>query len=283
MRGLPLPSVGLNSADRGSLLHRALELVWDRLKSQQALLQLTADELQSLCRDVADYALNELSQWRGINIGARYRQLESTRLQQLLLAWLDVEKQREPFVVENIELGKTFRFARLKLQVRIDRIDRLQDGSLLIIDYKSGSCTINRWWGDRPDEPQLPLYSVLTESDSITESQGHTDCVGAIAFAQVRVDGCALKGVGAEQLTDAELKWCDRIVSDAGVQSWTSLKQRWQKVLSALAQDFIAGNSVVDPKQPPQTCQYCELAPVCRVNHQEVSDQPTQLSEVSND
>ncbi|MFA7555086.1 MAG: PD-(D/E)XK nuclease family protein [Spongiibacteraceae bacterium] len=254
--------IGLSPSDRGSLLHRALELLWKKLKTQQALLALSHDQQLTLCADVCHYALDEISQRRSAKLGPRFKALESLRLQRLLTAWLEVEKSRASFTVEHIESRQAFQFAQLQLETRIDRIDRMDDGSLIIIDYKTGKPSINYWWGDRPEEPQLPLYSMLAEN------QG--DKVGGIAFAQVRIDSCELKGIGSEDLSEPLVKWKDKIKSDAGVLDWAQLKQNWIRVLTDIANDFIAGKADVDPKNPNKICQYCRLSSVCRVNHQQV-------------
>ena len=269
LRSLPEAELGLNAADRGSLLHRALELLWEKLKSQQALLALDESEQQTLCADITAYCVTEFSQRKPSRLGARYQALENTRLQQLLRAWLDVERSRANFVVLSTEERKSFQFNTLKLQTRIDRIDRLDDGSLLIIDYKTGSSSISRWWGERPDEPQMPLYSLLVDNQQSDDGEEGAS-VGGITFAEVRIDGCMLKGVGAEALPEPAVQWQDKIKTAAGALDWPQLKQQWQRVLTALANDFVAGTAEVNPKQSPQTCQYCDLATVCRINHQPV-------------
>lgn len=301
LRELPEPELGLSARDRGSLVHRALELCWETLKNQQGLLQLDSSQQDKLVGEVAEYALAELSQRRSTRLGPRYHELEKQRLQRLLNDWLEVEKGRADFSVESLESRKVFLLGELELETRVDRIDRLADGSLLIIDYKTGKCSINQWWGERPDDPQLPLYSMLTEKpvlngeDSVnagdesesksvvkssvvknTEDQTSevqdlqsANNVGGIAFAQVTIDGSRIKGVGAEALSEPSVQWQDKVKTDAGVLDWPQLKQHWTRVLTSLAEDFIAGKAAVEPKNPPQTCQYCELSSVCRVHHQE--------------
>ncbi len=262
LRALPQPELGLNAADRGSILHRALELIWQKLKTQQALLELSSQALEQLCEDTSRYTLNEFSQRLANRLGERYKALEQQRLQPLLLAWLAVEKERANFVVAGTETKKTFHIKDLTLETRIDRVDTLDDGSAVIVDYKTGNTAISRWWGERPDEPQLPLYSMLAESSG--------DTVGGIAFAQIRADGCVIKGVGAEDSPEKTLQWKEKYKTDAGVMDWAQLKQHWEKVLAALAADFMAGKAGVDPKHPAQTCQYCDFSSACRINHKQV-------------
>src|SRR5712664_3798915 len=71
--------------------------------------------------------------------GPRWRQRERERMAGVLRKWLDIERQREPFEVEQLELGRqAARHAGLEFSVRIDRVDRLADGARVLIDYKTG-------------------------------------------------------------------------------------------------------------------------------------------------
>lgn len=47
--------------------------------------------------------------------------------------------------------------------------------------------------------------------------------------------------------------------------SWDAVLTDWHQVMEKLAQDFMAGEAGVSPKQYPQTCTYCELKPLCRI------------------
>lgn len=262
VRALPVAEIGLNAADRGSLLHRACELIWQQLKNQQALLALDGAEQMSLCEETSQYAVRELDQRRSLHLGIRYQQLECQRLTLLLNTWLDFERERHDFVVRETEARKVFQHGHLKLETRIDRIDQLADGSLVVIDYKTSKTSIARWWGDRPEEPQLPLYSMLVELAG--------DAVSGVGFAELRIEGCELKGIGDENSPEPRLQWQDKVKNDAAVLNWGQLKRHWEKVLTALANDFVAGKAAVNPRNPPQTCQYCDFSSVCRINHQQV-------------
>ncbi len=76
----------------------------------------------------------------------RLRQLEDERLQALLAVWLDVEAQRLPFRVIACEERHELDIEGLPVRVVIDRIDQLDDGRLVVIDYKSGrSDSVDSW------------------------------------------------------------------------------------------------------------------------------------------
>lgn len=254
------PVVGIDKSAKGNLLHRSLELIWKQITNLNELRALTDDEQTKLCTDYAEFSLNEYSHKLSEPLGIRLHKIESQRLASLLFAWLNVERERADFTVVSREERKIFRFAQLELIGRVDRVDQLSDGSHVVIDYKTGKPAIKSWWGDRPEQPQLPLYSSLLEQEGIA--------VSAVAFAQVNIEACVIKGIGDDNVAEKTLSWNAKTQSQAGVQSWAHLKEHWQQVLSSLANDFIAGKSAVDPKSVLASCQYCDLAPVCRVNHE---------------
>ena len=63
--------------------------------------------------------------------------------------------------------------------MRIDRIDRLADGARVLIDYKSGLADAD-WRGERPDNPQLPLYALLRPKHLV-----------AVAYGRINAAECA--------------------------------------------------------------------------------------------
>ena len=79
-----------------------------------------------------------------------YLALEETRLIRLVTEWLLYERGRVPFNVLDTEQKTSVSVAGLPLRVRLDRIDRLIDGSLLVIDYKSGDVSPRRLGSSPP-------------------------------------------------------------------------------------------------------------------------------------
>src|SRR5690606_6401842 len=135
---------GFSAIERGNILHDALAIIWRRLGNSRQLLGLPDDELRNLITSAATEALRPAQQRRPAELGTFYCALERERLEGLLWEWLQQEKTRPPFSVVAIEEQRRIHFAGLTLQLRIDRIDQLDSGELLLIDYKTGSPKIGR-------------------------------------------------------------------------------------------------------------------------------------------
>ena len=259
------PVAGLDAAERGSILHSALEFIWRELQTQAALLALNDAQQATLIERAATNALKDFSARSPHRIGLRFTQLEIQRLQRVLNGWLAVERERGEFSVHALELQSKTQLHGLALRLRVDRIDRLADGRFLIIDYKTktANCSINEWLGDRPDEPQLPLYAMTSYASTFA---GETEIAG-IAFAQVRLEKPQLIGAADATIEEAGLQLPDYF-GDESVQSWDDLCTRWRDTLAALAQQFIEGRAQIAPKAH-NTCDFCALDSICRIHHEE--------------
>lgn len=252
------PQPGLDAKARGMLLHWALEALWKTLGSHAALCAISEDSLLAAIRNAVNNAMEMLARDRSQTLSGRFREIETLRLVRLLRAWLEQEKARAPFQVVAAEQKKTIELGGVVIEGRIDRVDQLDDGARVVIDYKTGQTSIKSWEGERPDEPQLPLYAVHLRREQP---------VAAALFAQLRAG--ALGFNGRAQRADIAPKVKPVGETDA---AWVAQLDGWQATLTTLAETFRAGDARVDPKEYPRTCQYCGLQALCRVHerHPEV-------------
>jgi ATP-dependent helicase/nuclease subunit B len=152
------------------------------------------------------------------------------------------------------------RFGGVSVNARLDRMDALETGGHAVIDYKTGAASVGDWLGPRPDEPQLPLYAL---------SQGTAEELGAVAYACVKAGDMAFKGIAREEGLIPGVKTVagqQRIQAARDYASWEELLAGWRYELEALGKEFTSGEARVDPKHGDETCRYCELKPLCRVN-----------------
>jgi hypothetical protein len=199
-------------------------------------------------------ALDALRQHRPLTLTERLVNLEQTRITGLVLEWLAVEAARPSFTVIAREQVVEAEIGGLRLQGRIDRLDRLDHGGLVIIDYKTGQVAMADWGTDRPDEPQLPFYALVPDEP-----------VAAVAFALLRRGEMAFKGLAAcaDIIPGVQEPAQTRLFD--GQPSWEAVLAGWRESLEALARGFVAGDARVDPKNAGQTCRYCDVHSLCRV------------------
>lgn len=251
------PQPGLDAAERGTLIHSVMEIVWSRLISHSGLMSADEAEREHIVLDAAQTALDRFKRRKPETLTRRFREIELERLVTLVMKWLHFEEQRQSFTVLHPEAERIVELAGLKMKIFIDRIDRNEIGEHIILDYKTGETSVSDWFGDRPEEPQLPLYA-LSEMDSGNE-------VAALCFAQIRSSDATFNGISREKEQVPGVPPWTQHRQTKSFDSWNSILNDWRATLEKLAGDFVAGVAPVDPKTS-STCRYCELAGVCRIN-----------------
>ncbi len=236
--------LGLDSRERGGNLHEALEFVWQKLRTRDRLRATPQSELEKLVESAAAEAVHRP---QASPFGEIVASVEIERLKAVILDWLAVERERQQnFSVETVEEEKYFDLAGLRLRLRLDRIDRLCGGELLLIDYKSGELTARKLEGERPEEPQLFVYA-----SSLEES------VGGLFFGQLKAREARLKGISRT-----------RHIAGTGNQvkkeEWDAFLLEGKRKVYRLAEQFRSGHAVVDPLKG--ACGYCVQKPLCRIH-----------------
>ncbi|MEH6588426.1 MAG: PD-(D/E)XK nuclease family protein [Halioglobus sp.] len=243
---------GLSAADRGSILHDALYALWGELQDSETLKAQELLQLDEKISAAVASAIDAVPEAICQLVGMHCLDLESRRLQKLLIEWLEVERSREPFKVVAREEPISFQLGSLCLNMRVDRVDELADGSRLVIDYKSGRSSLSDWLGERPAQPQLPLY-------------GLAENVAALSFAQVRTRDCRLLGLGSVAgIAGVQDDIPKAVKRYSAAEDWPALVVEWQQNLTRLAGEFLSGEAKVDPL--PAACNYCGLQSFCRVD-----------------
>lgn len=256
-RALKAPEPGLDALERGTLLHSVLKNFWGSLRSHARLRALSDEALHGAIRVAVGDAVTDFARHRSQTFTARFTALERARLERLVLDWLALEKQRAPFTVILPEQDQSTSLGGLTIKIVPDRVDELEDGARMVVDYKTGTPKLSQWFGDRPDEPQLPIYALAQNN------------VAAVAFAQVRKDDSRFLGIAAQDGLAPNVRPVADSREAAAFESWTALLGEWRRVIEALGSAFREGEARADPKYGYQTCEYCDLAPLCRIRERD--------------
>lgn len=263
------PDAGMDNLIRGNLLHEILASVWEALKDSSALTQHIHNKtLKALVEKYVQKHLPQKARNSGLKEG--FLQAEAQRLTDLIYAWLVLEAERPAFKVIANEQQIEHSINGLKLNFYLDRVDHVptRHGSPLskvtrmIIDYKSGRCDLKSWAGNRPEQPQMPLYYLALKQ------QNPTPEISALAFAQIKQDDCHFVGLSQLEQSLPEVKSLNELSKTTALkkelEDWSQLTPVWQATMENLVAEFQQGVANVDPKSS-SSCNYCNFAPLCRI------------------
>jgi ATP-dependent helicase/nuclease subunit B len=244
------PHAGLDPMERGILVHRVLASAWGQLKTKLNLDAIGESELEALLARSADEAVTRVQRYRPATLAGRFAEVENRPRARGARAGLELARaaRGDDFTIAALEDKRNLAIGPLTLRGKLDRVDELEDGRRIVIDYKSTAEPSSAWLGERPDAPQLPLYLIATEPDAV-----------AIAFAQVKAGQMKFAALAA----DETLLPVRKSLPDIG---WEAQVAAWRGVLTQLATQFAAGEAAVDPKNPRTTCRNCDLQPLCRIH-----------------
>jgi ATP-dependent helicase/nuclease subunit B len=267
-RGWNPAEAGLTPSQRGQLLHAVLHSVWagppDGIRTSDELQNLT-DRKSFIAHHVETVLREEMPRAAREQMPRRYLELEEQRLIRLVAEWLEYEAARQPFSVAGTEVERNLDLAGLALKLRLDRIDQLNDGSMLVIDYKSGIVTPSSWDPPRPDDVQLPLYAGFALGDE--------ELPGGLVFAEVRPGEPAFAG----RVGDAAATLFPGLPKNNALMRnpfTAEMLIDWRECIEQLTGDFLAGKAEVDPREYPKTCERCDLQSLCRIQ-----EHPTQFED----
>ena len=248
--------------------------MWRQIESSDALASLSPPAEKNLIEEAVSAAMQQTEsacEARGYSlrerVGSACWQLEQQLCVDLLGQWLGHERERSAsFRVVEMEQNKTLQVEGLSLTLRPDRIDELEDGRRAVIDYKTRAPSRTHWLGERPQQPQLPLYSLLEPK------------IQGIAFAELSasdpVQFIALgEDLGLAKGDGKSLEQQTRSIA----ATWPELVAQWETSLQQLAGEFMAGEAAVNPQ--PGACDYCDLASLCRIKEVSTGADPAACEE----
>ena len=274
-KALKEPVDGLDAMDRGNLVHQVLEGFWEGRDSEY-LKTLSTEDIQIALEKVADQVLALFNQEHDEAFSATFIQLEKERLVKLVTAWLvDIERARPmSFAVQAVERKQTIPIENILITLAVDRVDQLEDGRLLVMDYKTGSnIDFKNWAKANITEPQLPIYAAFLMGDAD---------VAAVCFAKVLTDKAGFAGIAASNdvikgpLVLAETRGRN-VFDEANFPDWSCVIAHWKASIIATAQSIKAGDAAVKFENEKQL-NYCEVLPLLRLAERQLQFEHVQAT-----
>ena len=215
IRGLDPQALGIPALLRGNLVHDTLFRLYQNLPSASQLREIGDDELVATVSDAADAAVQRYLRNSGAVL-LNLLQLEQKRIVDVVSAFVKLDRARGEFDVAALEGALEFRHADLRLDLSFDRIDRYPDGSIAILDYKTGNPRQLLLRDGSVKDPQLFVYASAT-----------SEPVSMLAFANVNPREPGFSGAGKGFTND---------------EDWPGLLASMRDAISAACDDLIAGD-----------------------------------------
>ena len=220
-------ATGLSPAQRGSLVHSALHKLLADGPSQGEIRQWSGSETGKRIDAAVESALNKY-RWHADPVLRRILGLERDRLCALCAYFIDAELGRESFHVDRVEHEVEYQQFGVRLKLRIDRIDRLSDGSLLIADYKTGQARNLLKLNGEPHDLQLPVYASAIEEQ-----------VGGVVLINIDSRTILYKGTGASGEWDTK-----------GAELWPERLDAWKEKVAGAMQQIARGDARINLSLP---------------------------------
>ena len=232
------PQIGLSRLEQGNLVHKILERFFNEVPSSSDLNNLSEDKLQVLIKKHINSSIKAISQ-------SSFKFIESQRLTKIINEYIKLEKNRAYFQVIKTESESKVDVNGLQFSTRIDRMDQMEDGTKLIIDYKTGqNVNLSQLTGDPLDQAQLPIYAI-------------TNTVDGVAFATVNSKDCQFKAITKNK---DDLPLSQQMMKR--MPEWNEQLSEWKLELNSASQQFQEGVAEVLPTI--NACDYCDYDLLCR-------------------
>ena len=220
VRTLDEQASGLPALLRGNLIHDALHSLYFDKPSRDDIDSWT-DVDERIARAL-DFAFSDRERHTDAVL-MRLFAMERQRVGGLLRDFLTLDASRDAFSVASVEREIGFSEAGVNLKLRVDRIDRMSDGSVAILDYKTGAEKRFLTSKGQPREFQLVAYACALDEP-----------VAALALVNVDSRTIGFDGAGIAY-TDPD--------------AWPEQLAEWSAIVRTACRELFAGDVRLDGTQ----------------------------------
>lgn len=234
---------------RGNLFHKTLEEFWTEYKSSSLVSALNEKELSKKIQEITHKNIS-IERKNYPRILSEFFNIEEMRLISYLEKWIHHELKRGDFEVKEIEKNIPIHLGCLNFNIKIDRIDEVNQNNI-VIDYKSGTTkTLNEWFLNAYGELQMPFYALFASNKPID----------AIAIGVINAAKPQWIGIGR----DKDLLQGIKDSTATQYQSWDDLIGFWKCRIDDAIKSYESGNAAVKFTREKDIA-YCQVKPILRL------------------
>jgi len=234
---------------RGNLFHKTLEEFWTEYKSSSQVNALNKKELSKKIQEIAHKNIS-IEKKNYPRILSEFFNIEEMRLVSYLEKWIRHELKRGDFEIKETEKNISIQLGCLGFNIKIDRIDEVNQNNI-VIDYKSGTTkTLNEWFLNAYGELQMPFYALFASNKPID----------AIAIGVINSPKPQWIGIGR----DKDLLQGIKDSSATKYQSWDDLISFWKCRIDNAIKSYESGNAAVKFTREKDLA-YCKVKPILRL------------------
>jgi len=222
VRTLQPQASGIPAAIRGTITHDALQRLYAECPGRSTIAGWLDQDVDERIGKALAIAFSRHQRYADAVL-RELLALEEQRLRGLLRAVAAEDVAREPFTIDGVEREIEFQEAGVRMTMRADRIDRLPDDSIVILDYKTGAKkTLLRGDGE-PHTYQLVAYACAV-----------TDPIAALLLVNIDSREVVVDGAGRDY---------------KGADTWPDNLERWQQELRLACEQLRRGDVRVNQVQ----------------------------------
>ena len=234
---------------RGNLFHKTLEEFWTEYKSSSLVSALNEKELSKKIQEITHKNIS-IERKNYPRILSEFFNIEEMRLISYLEKWIRHELKRGDFEVKETEKNIPIHLGCLNFNIKIDRIDEVNQNNI-VIDYKSGTTkTLNEWFLNAYGELQMPFYALFASNKPID----------AIAIGVINAAKPQWIGIGR----DKDLLQGIKDSTATQYQSWDDLIGFWRCRIDDAIKSYESGNAAVKFTREKDIA-YCQVKPILRL------------------
>ena len=239
----------LTTRIRGNLFHKTLEQFWTENNSASLVRALNEKELAKKIQSITHKNI-AIEKKKYPRILPEFFNIEEIRLISYLEKWIQHELKRGDFEVKETEKNIPIHLGCLNFNIKIDRIDEVNQKNI-VIDYKSGATkTINEWFLNAYGDLQMPFYALFASNKPID----------AIAIGIINSPKPQWIGIGRDRGLLQGIK--DAAAID--YQSWDDLIGFWKYRIDEAVKSYESGNAAIKFTREKDMA-YCQVKPILRL------------------